>query len=64
MENELDTMLKVADIQKHLGLSKNKVYLLIQSKSFPKITIGHRYFIPKKQYEKWIEENVKHTVFL
>ena len=64
MEKELDTMLKVIDVQKHLGISKNKVYALIQSKGFPKIIIGHRYFIPKKQYEKWIEENIKHTIFL
>jgi predicted DNA-binding transcriptional regulator AlpA len=61
---EVSKMLKVSDVQKHLGISQGKVYALIRSKGFPKITIGHRYFIPEDKYIKWIEENVKHTILL
>lgn len=57
-------MLTVKDIVNHLHISEKKAYKLIQHKGFPKITIGHRYFIPKGQYLKWVDENVKHTIML
>ena len=61
---ELEKMLKVTDIQKHLGISRKKAYELVSLKGFPKITIGRGYFIPEDQYKKWINENVKHTIIL
>jgi hypothetical protein len=60
----MEKMLKVVDVQKHLGLSKNKAYALIQSKGFPKIIIGHRYFIPADQYEKYLKENINNKIIL
>ena len=57
-------MLTVKDIIKHLHISEKKAYKLIQYKGFPKITIGHRYFIPKNQYLKWIDENTKGKIIL
>jgi predicted DNA-binding transcriptional regulator AlpA len=57
-------MLKVKDIQEHLGISQRKAYALIQTKGFPKIMIGHRYFIPENKYSQWIDENVKHKIIL
>lgn len=61
---ELERMLKVADIQKHLGISRKKAYELVLLKGFPKITIGRGYFIPEDQYKKWINENVKNKIIL
>jgi hypothetical protein len=60
----LEKMLKVSDIQTHLNISQRKAYSLIRSKGFPKIIIGHRYFIPEDKYIKWIDENLKHTIIL
>lgn len=60
----MDKMLKVKDIQDNLGMSQAQVYKLIKSKGFPKITIGHRYYIPETQYDKWVEQNLKQTIFL
>lgn len=57
-------ILTVNDIMKHLGISRKNAYKLIQYKGFPKITIGHRYFIPEDAYLKWIDENLKHTIIL
>ena len=57
-------ILKVSDIQKHLGTSKNRAYEIVKMKSFPKIKIGHRYYIPKDKYEEWIDNNIKRKLFL
>lgn len=57
-------MLKVSDIQSHLGVSKNRAYDLVKMKTFPKIQIGHRYYIPEDAYEKWIQSNLKNKIFL
>ena len=60
----MERILKVSDIQKHLGISKNRAYELIKTKTFPKIQIGHRYYIPEKEYNDWISKNVKHKIIL
>lgn len=60
----MERILKVSDIQKHLGISKNRAYELIKTKTFPKIQIGHRYYIPEKEYNDWISKNVKQKIIL
>lgn len=60
----MDKILKVSDIQKHLGISKNRAYELIKMKTFPKIQIGHRYYIPEDEYNKWISNNIKNKILL
>lgn len=57
-------ILKVSDIQNHLGISKNRAYELIKTKGFPKIQIGHRYYIPQDAYEEWIENHLKKKILL
>lgn len=57
-------ILKVHDIMVHLGISQKKAYKLIRYKGFPKIIIGHRYFIPEDAYLKWIDENLKNKILL
>lgn len=54
-----DKILKISDIQKHLGISKTRAYSLVKLKSFPKIQIGHRYYILESEYEKWIKDSKK-----
>lgn len=58
------TMLKASDIQHHLGVSKNRAYDLIRLKSFPKIQIGHRYYIPEDAYLQWLEDYTKNRIIL
>lgn len=60
----MDRMLKVKDIQKNLGVSKDKAYTIIRTKGFPKIKIGRRYYIPEKEYEKWLKEHLRRKVIL
>ena len=60
----MDKMLKVSDVQKHLGISKNRAYELVKMKTFPKIQIGHRYYIPETEYNKWISNNVKNIIII
>lgn len=60
----LEKMLRVTDICEHLGMSRCKAYNLVQSKGFPKIRIGHNYFIPEKAYEEWLVNNIKKTIIL
>jgi len=60
----MEKMLKVKDIQEHLGISRRKAYALVSLKGFPKLQIGRGFFIPEEKYKQWIEENLKHTIFL
>lgn len=64
MDMKENRMLKVSDIQSHLGVGKNRAYEIIKLKSFPKIKIGHRYYIPEDAYNKWIENYTKKNIFL
>lgn len=60
----MEEMLTPKDVMEHLKLGKNKTYQLIQLKGFPKIQIGNTYRIPKEQYMKWIDKNLKQKIYL
>lgn len=60
----MDKILKVKDIQDHLGISKTRAYELIRLKTFPKVKIGHRYYIPENEYEEWLKRNTKKQILL
>lgn len=60
----LDRMLKVKDIQENLGIGRQKAYLLVSMRGFPKLKIGKNFYIPEEQYKKWIAENLKHEILL
>lgn len=62
IENE--RILKVSDIQKHLGISKTRAYNLMKVKSFPKIQIGHRYYIPESAYIQWIKDYTRRKIIM
>ena len=44
----------VEDIQKILGINKNKSYELAMSGSFPAKKLGRRILIPKKPFDEWL----------
>ncbi len=48
-------VMTVADVQKALGLGRDKTYSLFRQKSFPSVQIDGRYFITKKAFENWLD---------
>lgn len=38
-----------------LGCGINRAYDIVKQKSFPKIKIGNRFYIPKEGFDKWVE---------
>mgnify|MGYP004675170777 CR=1 FL=1 len=59
-----EKILRISDVQKHLGISKTRAYELVKLRSFPKIQIGHRYYIPESAYMKWLEDFTKRKITL
>lgn len=49
-------ILKPKDVQQMLGISKNQVYRLFRSQSFPAKRIGNRWFVSLKALGKWLGE--------
>ena len=48
--------LKVSDVARVLGISKNSAYDLCHSKGFPCIRVGkRRLIIPRPAFQKWLE---------
>jgi len=56
-EEENDRLLRPAEVQEQLGLSRAKVYRLMQHKILPTVRIGGSVRVPRKALSKWIEEN-------
>lgn len=61
---ELDEMITIKDVMKHLHISKNTAYKLIKLDTFPKIKIGRTYSIPVKEYKQWINKNIGKEIFI
>ncbi len=57
--NELpeDRLLRAADVQTQLGMSRAKVYRLMQHNILPTVRIGGSVRVPRKALFRWIEEN-------
>lgn len=54
MDNNTQKVYKVKDIQKILGIGKNKTYTLCISGEFPHKRIGKTIIIPRKSFEEWL----------
>ena len=52
-----DRLLRAADVQAQLGMSRAKVYRLMQHKILPTVRIGGSVRVPRKALFRWIEEN-------
>ena len=44
----------VSELAKVLNIGMNSAYYLVNSKGFPKITLGRKILISKKSLENWI----------
>jgi len=52
-----DRLLRAADVQAHLGMSRAKVYRLMQNNILPTVRIGGSVRVPRKALFKWIQDN-------
>ena len=55
---ENDKLLTVKDLGRYIPFGKNKLYKLVNSDDFPKITIGRTILIPKKNLDEWINSHL------
>lgn len=49
----------VSEVQKVLGISKNTAYAMVSRGDFPSFRAGKVIRIPVKQFEEWIDRQVK-----
>lgn len=54
MLEDLPMVLTPKDVQSTLNWSKDQVYRLFRSKSFPSEKINGKYIIPKPRFLKWL----------
>jgi excisionase family DNA binding protein len=54
-----DRLLRAADVQAQLGMSRAKVYRLMQRNILPTIRIGGSVRVPRKALFRWIAENTQ-----
>jgi len=57
MYENLPLILTPKDVQNILNWSKDKVYRLFRSKSFPSEKIDGKYIIPRPRFLRWLGEN-------
>ena len=50
-------VLHPADLQRFLGIGRDKAYALMRSKAFPAIRIGKQYIVTKEALADWLETN-------
>ncbi|WP_102048665.1 helix-turn-helix domain-containing protein [Pygmaiobacter massiliensis] len=52
------------DIQSIMGCGRTKLYELLTNETFPTIKIGRQFYVPKAQFDKWVERNLYGSVIL
>ena len=52
-----ESLLRAAEVQVRLGLSRAKVYRLMQKNILPTVRIGGSIRVPRRALARWIEEN-------
>lgn len=52
------------DIQSIMRCGKTKLYELLTNKTFPMIKIERKFYIPKAEFDKWVERNLYSSVIL
>jgi excisionase family DNA binding protein len=54
-----DCLLRAADLQELLGLSRAKIYRLMQENVLPTVRIGGSIRVPQRALAHWIEQNTR-----
>lgn len=55
-------VLSVQEVSKALGIGINQTYALVKKKEFPSVRVGHKYLIPKKEFQNWLSSGGKETI--
>jgi excisionase family DNA binding protein len=60
-KSELDTerLLRVVEVVTQLGMSRSKVYRLMQEHVLPTVRVGNSVRVPMKALAQWISENTQ-----
>lgn len=58
----MDKLMTAKDIVEILGCSKEFAYVIIHMNGFPKIKIGRRYYVVKKDWDTWLSNHIGKTV--
>jgi excisionase family DNA binding protein len=59
-QGQLETLTySVEQTAKILGVSRSKLYDLLQRPDFPVVDIGHRKLIPRRQLEQWLDQQLQ-----
>lgn len=67
MQEELSKKNVCYDMQelyRLLPIGRNKLYEIVHSKGFPKITVGRRILVPKKAFEEWLEKAAAEQIII
>ena len=56
---DVERWLSVEEIAKHLGVSKETIYKMVQKRKIPGLKIGNQWRFKKTTIDKWIEESEK-----
>ncbi|MCM1172859.1 MAG: helix-turn-helix domain-containing protein [Clostridium sp.] len=48
----------VTEMMYMLRISQRSAYKLVHKPDFPKIQIGHKYLIPKKDFDRFMQRNM------
>jgi excisionase family DNA binding protein len=57
--NDLPVVLRAADVQQVLRLSKLKTYELLNQEGFPLVKIGRAYRVPRDAFFRWLAAQVE-----
>ncbi|MBR1851615.1 MAG: helix-turn-helix domain-containing protein [Lachnospiraceae bacterium] len=50
-----EQLLTTKELQKRLGVGRDRAYQLMHSKGFPSIKIGARYYVTKDALTRWLK---------
>lgn len=67
MQEELSNKNVCYDMQalhQILPVGRNKLYEIVHSKGFPKITVGRRILVPKKAFDEWLEKSAAEQIVI
>lgn len=52
------------DMQLIFDISRNMAYKIVNTHDFPKIRIGSRIFIPRKEFDNWVKRYIGKTYLI
>ncbi|MBQ8195282.1 MAG: helix-turn-helix domain-containing protein [Oscillospiraceae bacterium] len=58
------SLLSVKELRQLIGCGRNKMYEILATNTMPTIKIGKQYYVPRKEYEKWVNRNLNSEIRL